>query len=70
MHELKKLKEETMKCNIIAQRMAFQEYCKNLYEEINIEVDAIIQNEEEAKTIYRPEVEGMINKWFGNFHLS
>ena len=67
--ELRRLKEETMRCNIISQRIAFQEFCKAKAEEILEEIEPIINDEEQAKNIHRPDVEAMFAKWFGEFPL-
>ena len=46
-----KLKQETLKCNIIAQRMALQEHLIEHSDEILKEIDDYLVNEEEAKKL-------------------
>jgi hypothetical protein len=58
-----------MKCNIISQRIAFQEFCKTKLEQIVEEIDPLLQDEELAKNVKRPEAEEMFKKWFGDFPL-
>lgn len=45
----RKLKQETMKCNIIAQRIALQEHLMAKDKEILEFIDTYIQNEDDAK---------------------
>ncbi len=68
--ELKRLKEETMKCNIISQRVAFQEFCKAKKVEIMEEIEKYTSNEEEAKNIKKPEAEEMMGRWFNDFKIA
>lgn len=68
--ELKRLKEETMKCNIIAQRISFQEYCLNKETEIKEKIENMLKNEEEIKTLDREHVEELFDDWFQDFTLS
>ncbi len=50
--------------------MNLQEYCKANAEEILAEIEKFMNNDEEAKTVHRPEAEEMFDRWFENFALS
>lgn len=67
--ELKRLKEETMKCNIIAQRISFQEFCISKETEIKEKIDTLIKNEEEIVHLKREDVEDLFNQWFADFEI-
>ena len=67
--ELKKLKEETMKCNIIAQRIAIQEFLLAKDGIISTKLDDILQNDEEAKTLDRKAIEDLLDQWLDEFRL-
>ena len=67
--ELRRLKEETMKCNIIAQRISFQEHCIRKETEIRDEIEAMLKNEEEIKNLTRSDVEEKFDEWFAEFDL-
>jgi len=51
--KLLRLKEETMKCNIIAQRIHLQEHLTKHFEDIDKEIDGFLNNDEDAKTLDR-----------------
>jgi len=68
--KLLRLKEETMKCNIIAQRVHLQEHLAKNFEEIEKEIDGFINNEEEAKTLDRAKVESNVFEgWLREFKV-
>jgi len=51
LNELRRLKEETMKCNIISQRVALQEFLITKEIDIEAEIQKLLENDqEEAKT--------------------
>ena len=51
--ELRRLKEETMKCNIIAQRIQLQEYLLSEEQNITRTIEDALANEEEIKNLTR-----------------
>ena len=61
-----------MKCNIIAQRIAFQEYCLERESVINGRIDYFFapDNEAEYKELKREDVERQLDEWFGEFIIS
>ena len=63
--ELRRLKEETMKCNIIAQRIALQEFLIEREKEITdtIEEHLAKPNEDLAKEMTTENVIAMIKEW-------
>ncbi len=71
LEELKRLKQETMKCNIISQRIQLQEYL--LAQEANL-VKAIedkVQGEEEfLKTLDRKHVEDFLDETLSAYRLT
>ena len=67
--ELKRLKEETMKCNIISQRIDLQEYCITKSEEVVELIEGYINNEEEAKNVQRVNFEQIVSEKFGEFEI-
>jgi hypothetical protein len=68
--ELRRLKEETMRCNIIAQRIAFQEHCIRKDSEIKETIENMLKNEEEIKKLSKQDVEELFDQWFQEFELS
>ena len=58
-----------MKCNIIAQRVALQEYCRDSkkYDEIIEEIDEVTNNDEILKELTREKFEAMVDKWTSEF---
>jgi len=50
---LKQMKQETMRCNVIAQRIALQEYLIERFEDISKEVEDWLADEERVKTLDR-----------------
>lgn len=67
--ELRMLKEETMKCNIIAQRISFQEFLMTKAEEIKETIEKMKSNEEEIKKLKRSDVEDLFDEWFAEFEV-
>lgn len=45
LQELRRLKEETMKCNIIAQRISLQEFMMDRADEIKEKINELTQND-------------------------
>lgn len=71
--ELKRLKEETMKCNVIAQRIALQEFLMERQVDIEEALDKYLVNEQEeakAKDIKRADVESLFQEWLSGFMLT
>ena len=48
---LKEMKQETMRCNIVAQRITLQEYLMEKYEEIIKDIEEWTGDEEKIKTL-------------------
>jgi len=69
--ELRRLKEETMKCNIIAQRIALQEYLIEREKDITdtIEEHLAKTNEDLAKEMSTEFVIEMIKEWLSGFTI-
>lgn len=66
-----KLKQETMQCNIIAQRMALQEHLIQRAEAIIKRIDEQLSNEEEIKKLERPQVEEeIVRDWLMGFEIN
>jgi len=63
------LKEETMKCNIIAQRITLQEYLMDREADILKDIDDWVSDEEKIKTLDRATVETMLDGWLNEFTL-
>ena len=70
LQELKRLKEETMKCNIIAQRISLQEFLLSGEATITKLIEDIMQNDEEIKNLDRHAVEAMLDQWLAPFSLT
>jgi len=70
LQELKRLKEETMKCNIIAQRISLQEFLLSGESTITKLIEDIMQNDEEIKNLDRNAVEAMLDQWLAPFSLT
>jgi hypothetical protein len=67
--ELRRLKEETMRCNIISQRISLQEYCIEKGDEIKNTIDTMLKNEEEIKKLSKEDVENLFDSWFEDFEI-
>lgn len=65
---LRRLKHETMQCNIIAQRIALQEHLIRSEEQIMLDIDAYTQGEEEKiKTLDKATVLAMLEAWLADY---
>lgn len=67
--EAKKLMEETMICNIVAQRVALQEHLLTKSADILAKLEEKIQLEEIAKEADKRMVVEMITEWLGKFKI-
>lgn len=67
--ELQRLKEETMKCNIISQRITLQEYLLTKETEISEKIDFYFQNEDDYKMLNREMTEQIFDEWLSEFNL-
>lgn len=67
--EAKKNREESMICNIIAQRIALQEHLLSKAQDILAKLDEKIINEEVAHEADRRFVVDMITEWLGKFKI-
>ena len=66
---LKQMKQETMRCNAISQRIALQEYFIEREPEISKEIQEWVDDDEKIKTLDRATVEDMLDTWLADFHL-
>ena len=66
---LKQMKQETMRCNIIAQRVTLQEYLIEREAHIAREVEEWLAYEEKLKMLDRATVDELIDSWLSDFHL-
>lgn len=66
---LKQMKQETMRCNIIAQRITLQEYLLERETQILKEIEDWVNDEEKVKTLDRATVDGMLAEWLSEFQL-
>jgi hypothetical protein len=67
--ELRRLKEETMRCNIIAQRVSFQEFCITKAETIKQIIGDKLKDEENVKNLTTKDVDDLFDEWFAEFDL-
>ena len=63
------MKQETLRCNKIAQRIVLQEYMIEKAEEIQKDIEEWTGDEEKIKTLKREDVDSMIDTWLADFHL-
>ena len=69
--ELRRLKEETMKCNIIAQRIQLQEYLLAMEQTLTKTIEEKIQGEDEfLKTLNQKHVEDFLDETLGSYKLT
>ncbi len=61
LQELKRLKEETMKCNIIAHRIAIQEFLQTKEAAINLMIQDYLDDDDKAKQLDRKAVEEIMD---------
>jgi len=64
------MKQETMRCNIVAQRITLQEYLIEKYEEITKDIEEWTGDDEKIKTLDRKTVDEMIDQWLEGFKLT
>jgi len=64
------MKQETMRCNIVAQRITLQEYLMEKYEEIIKDIEEWTGDEEKIKTLTRDTVEQMMDQWLEGFKVT
>ena len=67
---LKEMKQETMRCNIVAQRITLQEYLMEKYDEIIKDIEEWTGDEEKIKTLTRDIVEQMMDQWLEGFKVT
>jgi hypothetical protein len=65
---LKQMKQETMRCNVISQRIALQEFLADKQEQIAADLEAWA-DDEKIKTLDRATVDGMLDGWLTEFNL-
>ena len=61
------MKQETMRCNIIAQRISLQEFLIEKEADILKDIEAWTSNEEEIKKLDRATVEEMFDTWLSEW---
>lgn len=66
---LKQMKQETLRCNKIAQRIVLQEYLMERQEDILKEIEDWTGDEEKIKGLTTEIVNSMIDGWLAEFHL-
>jgi hypothetical protein len=67
---LKRLKQETMQCNIIAQRISLQEFLIVKEEEIMADIDVFTAGEpEKIQELDATEVNNMFDRWLAEYEL-
>jgi hypothetical protein len=67
---LKQMKQETMNCHAISQRITLQEHLIEGSEEILKEIDEWMSGEDDKiKGLDKPQVEAMIDTWLANFRI-
>lgn len=66
---LRKLKQETMQCNVIAQRIALQEYLIDHEEQIMAEIDEVWNDDEKKKVLDQKKVIEWFDTWLADFEL-
>ncbi len=64
------MKEETMKCNAIAQRISLQEFLLTEEQSLTKMIDEMMQNEEEIKNLNRDGVETILDNLLAPFKLT
>lgn len=68
--EAQRMKEETMVCNIIAQRMELQEYLKERKEAMLTQITSIMTNREQYSTMDLRSIQNLINDWLQDFEIT
>lgn len=70
LEELRRLKEETMKCNIISQRIQLQEYLLSQEQTLTKTLEDKIQDEENFKSLDRPNVEAFMDEFLAAYKIT
>lgn len=71
LEELRRLKEETMKCNIIAHRITLQEFLLTQEAQINTIIDDFLGDDDKAKQqLDKKYVEELFDSWLYQFQLT
>ena len=68
-NNLKRVKEETIICNRIAQRIDLQEFCLRKATDIIYMIEQLVQNLEDVKCLDRNEVERIMDEWLDGFEI-
>lgn len=63
------MKQETMKCNIIAQRISLQEYLIEREVDILKDIEEWTIDEDKLKTLDKATVKSMMTTWLSDFQL-
>jgi hypothetical protein len=63
------MKQETLRCNKVAQRIVLQEYMIERSEDILKEIEEWTGDEEKIKGLTREVVDSMMDTWLADFHL-
>lgn len=65
------MKQETMRCNVISQRITLQEYLTDRQEDITTQLEALVSETapEEIKKLDRALVDGLLDQWLADFNL-
>lgn len=65
------MKQETMRCNVISQRITLQEYLTDRQEDITAQLEALVGETvpEELKKLDRALVDGLLDQWLADFAL-
>ena len=66
---LKQMKQETLRCNKVAQRIVLQEYLIERSEEILKDIEEWVSDEEKIKDLKKQNVVAMMDAWLADFHL-
>ena len=66
---LKQMKQETMKSNVISQRIILQEYLIEKESQITADIEQWLNDEEKLKTLDKAQTEKLILEWLGEFNL-
>lgn len=65
---LKQMKQETMRCNVVAQRIALQEFMADKQEQMTADLEAAA-DPETVKSLNREKVDKMLDEWLAEFNL-
>lgn len=67
---LKKMKEETIRCHLVAQRISLQEYILEREDQMYSEIQELLQDDERLKKFDKNEFLSMVDAWVSEFQLS